>query len=322
MYSYMLTYITAGIGFFSIFSSLLTPFLFLLRSIGIKYYIIRNDQEKTRAAIKILNKTTLSSTTMFQSGNLYPSGVFIGYTCAGYYQYPNSTFTGESAELHILTTEPHFHTLLETENVRTPFSDKSTPIEDIPPLSIYTRVGSYTNIYYSRLRLDVQGLEPKGKQIEIVDAICSAFKQKRRGAFFIYGISGAGKSTIGLLVAKKLKGTFCHTFNPIDPGDTLENLLRESEPTAESPTVVTMEEINSLIRNVHEGTIQKHKNITTSIHNKSTYNTFMDDLILYKNVIIIMTSNENKDAIDALDTCYLRKGRIDFNYAMMEALDS
>jgi hypothetical protein len=35
-----------------------------------------------------------------------------------------------------------------------------------------------------------------------------------------------------------------------------------------------------------------------------------------------MTSNENKDAIDALGTCYLRKGRIDFNYAMMEALDN
>ncbi len=65
---------------------------------------------------------------------------------------------------------------------------------------------------------------------------------------------------------------------------------------------------------VHDGSIQKHKNATidknatTCIHNKFTYNTFMDDLILYRNVMIIMTINESKESIDAMDPCYLRNG--------------
>jgi hypothetical protein len=81
-----------------------------------------------------------------------------------------------------------------------------------------------------------------------------------------------------------------------------------------------LEEINTLIRNINEGLVQKHKNITTQINNKSTYNTFFDDLIMYKHVIIIMTSNEDKPAIDALDPCYLRQGRIQGDYSMPVAL--
>ena len=121
-------------------------------------------------------------------------------------------------------------------------------------------------------------------------------------------------------MAKQLKGTFCHTFNPTDPGDTLHLLLRDSDPCEESPTIIVLEEINTLIRNINEGLLHKHKNITTQINNKSTYNTFFDDLIMYKHVIIIMTSNEDKPAIDSLDPCYLRQGRIHANYSMPEAL--
>ena len=138
--------------------------------------------------------------------------------------------------------------------------------------------------------------------------------------FFIHGISGAGKSTIGFLVAHKVNGTFCHTFNPTDPGDTLSSLIRDSVPTDDSPTIILIEEVNTMIHALHDTKIQKHKNVTTCIHNKSTYNTFMDDLIFYKNVVIIMTSNESKELIDGLDTCYLRKGRVDGYYSMMEVM--
>jgi hypothetical protein len=41
---------------------------------------------------------------------------------------------------------------------------------------------------------------------------------------------------------------------------------------------------------------------------------------MYKHVIIIMTSNEDKPAIDALDPCYLRQGRIQGDYSMPVAL--
>jgi len=43
-------------------------------------------------------------------------------------------------------------------------------------------------------------------------------------------------------------------------------------------------------------------------------------MIFYKNVIFILTSNESKESLDALDPAYLRKGRIDATYEMLEEL--
>ena len=187
-------------------------------------------------------------------------------------------------------------------------------------LIVFGRQGAFTNLFYSRIRLNVQGLEPKPQQVNIVDAICTTYNRKKRGVFFLHGVSGAGKSTIGILLAMRLNGSFCHSFNPTDPGDTLHLMLRDTEPSEEQPTVIVLEEVNTLIRRAHDEKILAHKSITTLVHNKSTYNVFMDDLILYKHVLIIMTSNESKETIDELDPCYLRPGRVDEYFAMMESL--
>ncbi len=315
-------YITAaGFGLLSMFSTLYTPFLFLLRTIGINYYIIRNDDEKTRAIAKVLKTATTNSISLFQCGAFHPSGCFINQRCMGFYDY-SSNYGNTSIAIHIFTTTQYFQTIFETEKAPISFSStlKSKPIPSSSSITIYSRTGSYSMIYYSRLRIDVNDLEPKGQQGEIVSHICENFAKKRRGVYFIHGVSGAGKSTIGLLVANRLKGSFSHTFNPTEPGDTLHHLLRDSDPTDEHPTIILLEEANTMIHAIHDGNIPKHKNVTTCIFNKSTYNTFMDDLILYRNVMIIMTSNESKESIDNLDTCYLRKGRVSSYYSMLETL--
>jgi hypothetical protein len=312
--------ITAGFGLASFFAPLMTPFLLLFRLIGLNYYIIRKDDEKTRTISKALQKTTMNTITLFQCGNYYPSGYFIGWQCAGFYHYSES-FEGVSPEIHMITTPSHFTKISESEKTAISFSDAINKSDSSKSMTIYMRSGSYTSIWYWRMRIDVSDLVPKGQQSDIVDQICENFEKRRRGVFFIHGVSGAGKSTIGLLIANRLNGTLCHTFNPTEPGDTLQYLLRDSDPTNETPTIILIEEANTLIRNVHGDSIQKHKNITTCVHNKSTYNTFMDDLILYRNVLFILTSNESRESIDALDPCYLRKGRVHGHYSMMETLD-
>lgn len=315
--------ITAGFGLASFFTPLMTPFLLLFRLIGLNYYIIRKDDEKTRTISKALQKATMNTITLFQCGNYYPSGYFIGWRCAGYYHYMES-FEGVSPEIHMITVPSYFAKISESDKTAISFSDANpeTQTKTQPKsITIFLRTGSYTNIWYTSMRIDIRDLAPKGQQSIIVDQICENFEKRRRGVFFIHGVSGAGKSTIGLLVASRLNGILCHTFNPTEPGDTIQHVLRDSNPTDEAPMIILIEEVNTLIRNVHEETIQKHKNITTCVYNKSTYNTFMDDLILYRNVLFILTSNESRESIDALDPCYLRKGRVNGHYSMMETLD-
>ena len=314
----------AWIGMVSLFSSLLysftTPLLLMSYWVGIRYYIIRKDNDKTRAVVKTLQNDALNTITLFQCGSVYPSGCFVNWSCCGYYEYSDA-YDGVSVEIHIITSSAYFNTLTATDKIPILFDAPATDITVPPtPLVIYARSGTYTGIYYSRIRTDIYCLEPRGEQCDIVDDICQIFARKRRGVFFLYGNCGTGKSTVGLIVANRLKGVFCHTFNPSEPGDTLPLLIRETDPSSERPTVILLEEVNIMIRALHDNTISKHKNITTCIHNKSTYNTFIDDLVLYKNVIIIMTSNESRTTIDALDPCYLRKGRVEKHYTLTEQL--
>jgi ATP-dependent 26S proteasome regulatory subunit len=98
--------------------------------------------------------------------------------------------------------------------------------------------------------------------------------------------------------------------------------VRETEydDDDKKPLVIVIEEVDTVIRQVHANEIALHKNVQTSIYNKSTYNTFMDDMMLYQNVVLILTSNESAEQISALDPCYLRKGRVDACYSMMNEI--
>jgi hypothetical protein len=54
----------------------------------------------------------------------------------------------------------------------------------------------------------------------------------------------------------------------------------------------------------------------TLIHNKTSWSTFLDDMVFYKGVILVLTSNTSKKDIDKIDSSYLRDGRIHKSYNM------
>jgi hypothetical protein len=293
-----------------------------IRCLGLGYFIIRNDEEKVRKIFKILEKTTISSSMAFHHGKLSPSGTFIGINCIGYYMIGDLQH-GLSGQIHIITTRAIFNELIKNEEVT--FHPKT--LEPIQPkyktIIFFNRSGTYSSMYYTQRKLDVTSIIPQGEQTHIISDIVSIFKTKGRAAIFLQGVSGAGKSTVGVLLAKELSGSFCHTFNPTNPGDTLHSLARDAEIADEDgkPLILVIEEVNTLIRAVHTNAIKLHKDVHTLVYNKSTYNTFLDDMILYQNIILIMTSNETKEELDELDPCYLRKGRIDAHYSMMKQLE-
>ena len=86
------------------------------------------------------------------------------------------------------------------------------------------------------------------------------------------------------------------------------------------PFIIVMEEIDTIIETVHRGEVPLHKKVVTMIRNKSSYNTFFDDMIIHTKIIFILTSNKSKEEIDKLDTSYLRQGRINAYYTMMKPL--
>lgn len=315
----------------SIFSSALwavtfltQPLLILLRFFGLGYFIIRNDEEKVRKIFKFLEKTTISSGIAFQYGKISPSGTFIGMNCLGYYIIGDRN-DGLHGQIHIITSRAIFDLMIKSEEV----IFNTTTLEPIHPkqtlIKFYNRMGSYTGgLYYSQRKLDVTTIFPQGEQVPIISDIIAIFNKKGRATIFLHGVSGAGKSTVGILLAKELGGSFCHTFNPSSPGDNLHTLARDAEIAEEDgkPLVIVIEEANTLIRALHTSTISLHKDVQTLVYNKSTYNTFLDDMILYKNVVLILTSNESVEQITELDPCYLRKGRIDASYSMMKQLEN
>lgn len=183
-------------------------------------------------------------------------------------------------------------------------------------LTIYERMGHYYHLYHNKLFISVDHYISHPQQTEIINQIKVIYQTKSRAVSFIYGGPGIGKSTIGLLLAKELGGSLCKTFKPTDPGDNISLLINNANPKKDNPLIVLMDEIDIMINRIHTGVVQTHKDIPVCILDKSSWNSFFDDMIFYENIIIVMTSNRPKEWIDALDSSYLRTGRIDANFVL------
>jgi len=326
--------------------------LFILQSLGVRSYLVNGDKEKYKILIKKLEKQTYNSSFIYRNGKIVPSGYFIGLNCIGFYD-KDSRFI-EDERIRIITTQKFYEKLISEDDIEftkeenNPVMDKNkqeeqtksednTPHSDEKPLiskqaknntynkskvNVFIRAGQYKSFYYSSITLDVSHINPIGAQGPIVDEILKIYNKKNRASAFIYGVTLAGKSSIGYLVAKALKGNYCHTFNPTEPGDSFSNMLSEinGRNEEETPLVIVIEEANELIEAVHNKTVKRHIEVSTQIKDKSSWCGFLDDMIFYKNIVLILTSNESKENIDKLDPAYLRKGRIDETFSMMEQL--
>lgn len=153
-------------------------------------------------------------------------------------------------------------------------------------------------------------------QEKIIDDIVKKYNSKGFLTCFFHGEPGVGKSCISYLLAKKLNSVLCNTFNPSEPGTTLDTLYSESEKTNESPLIVVMDECDTLIDNIHNKNVVLHKDIPTSVKDKQSFNSFLDqiDIGLYYNMILLLISNKSRDEIHKKynDKSYLRDGRVHY----------
>ena len=185
--------------------------------------------------------------------------------------------------------------------------DKSKSIE------YWHRIGDYTYFDYIKRKMYINEYEFNDQQDQIYQNIMKIYNEKNNVKCFIYGKVNSGKSILSYLMARKLSCSICDTFNPSEPSDSFSNLYYCINPTSKNPLIVLLDEVDILLTNIHNEKISLHKNNTTQIYNKTTWNNFLDkiDYGLYPNVILILCSNTSIQQINKMDESYLRKGRID-----------
>jgi len=296
LYEIVLGYIVCSINPMYLLMSILSFF-------HVKYYIISENRELMSSILKKINPHIFTPFIKHVDKDV-PFGYFIGRQYAGY--------ISKDHELHIVTTPTIYKQLIHIPSIIHSHSTVE-PVQE--SISVYVRKGTYKNIYYTPIKMDLSHISPLGDQENILKSIISIYEKNGRASIFLHGVSGAGKSSLGYLLAKELKGIYCHMFNPTEPGDQLSTLIVDIQRDDE-PLILVLEEVDVMIRMIHTNQLQKHPEIPISVYNKSTWTSFLDDMIFYKKVILLLTSNTSKEDIDELDEAYLRCGRIHGSYSM------
>lgn len=149
-------------------------------------------------------------------------------------------------------------------------------------------------------------------QDELFKEIMEFYNENKFCKVFISGAVNTGKSYFSYILARKLKCYLCDSFNPTEPADNLSNLYTSKFLSGDKPLVLLIDEVDIIIKNIHEQKIVPHKHYPISVKDKMSWNSFLDkiDYGLYPNLILIFTSNLDRNQINKLDNSYLRDGRI------------
>ena len=78
------------------------------------------------------------------------------------------------------------------------------------------------------------------------------------------------------LMAKQLCCSICDTFNPTDPGDLFSTFYSKVNPSIDKPIIVLMDEIDVLLKKIHNESLIKHKKVPIRVDDKCTWNSFCD----------------------------------------------
>lgn len=186
------------------------------------------------------------------------------------------------------------------------------------------------NHFYICLNINVLPLwKQNSQQYDIFKEIC----QKAKTHFdegigyvaHVYGPSGTGKTSLGQLVAREMKGKICMNIDPTEPGVVIEELLSETKPCKDTPLILLFDEFNVWMVNAFHENIQTHPIAKSSIKNKCGNNTLLDLLSGFRGryIISLFLSNPSpQEIIDAIqgEISPLRKRRIHDTYHLYEKI--
>jgi len=291
------------------------------------YYVIRQREIK----MMIMNKSK-RCIRFFEDNNGNPLGLTIVYGKTKldikYFMFIDSISIHDDV-MTIISTKDMLTTLLsnDTEYNReydntlldmkdddnTYMNNNSDNVKN-NKLNMVVRCGEYRYIDYRlievKLRIEVFDRQQK----EIYGEMINLWNSNNTMSVYFWGDKGKGKTYFAYLLAKYMGGVLCTTYNPVEPGNYFHLLYSLVAPTKHKPLIVLIDEVDIMLKNIHENRIERHKHIPTEVYDKMTWNMFLDqfDYGLWNNVILILCSNESDKQIDNMDRSYLREGRINY----------
>ena len=285
------------------------------RNVFTVYFDDRSAISRFEKRLKDANSMTLLSWKNM-NGREYPQGFFFSKSFVVYIE----GTTTENVSATVVASESVYASLMAPPEPKTSEVVKIETASSSSSIDVFIQKGSFKNLYYARVKLQLDHLTPLQSQRVVLDGILKVYQELGRATIFLHGVTGAGKSSVGYLLAKELRGKYCHSFNPCEPGNQLCSLLCDADSDAASPLVVVLEEVDGIIRRLSKGEVLINAEVPTQVYNKSTWASFLDDMFLFKNVVLLLTSNTSKEKLDEIDAAYLRPGRVHASYCMNEAL--
>ena len=286
--------------------------IFLItKSFGIRYYILHNKD----IYIRIQKRIGKSCSHLTDNDKGY--GYSIGYWYALSLECSNSDTS--SYKIHIIATENSYNELIKDNEEIQINCNKLDGLssKENTQITIFERCGSYFNIWFKKRKLRINDLNPRINQDIIMNEIIDHQKNNKHTVVLLHGKAGSGKSTIGLLLATQLKGSYCNTVKPWEPGDNWTCLYVEAEPSEDTPLIIELEEIDTAIEKIHNY-IPLHKNLPILTADKAGWCNLLDSINrgLYPNLILLLTCNKSDKYINEIDEAYIRKGRVDLIYSL------
>ena len=141
-------------------------FLFIYYYFKIKKYVITGDKEVTNSIMKQITNEIYYTEVTYSNGKNQPSGFFIGKKYYGFIDTKDGTI------ITMYTKESTYNSLIEQDIKEEKEMEKVEPKRK-NKINVYIRKGTYRNLYYSYIRLDLSHIQPIGQQQNVIDSMNS-----------------------------------------------------------------------------------------------------------------------------------------------------
>ena len=305
-------YTFMAFGFLTNFFSYIpwTMIFLFTQSFGIHLYNIKKKEE-----CQLIQKN------IGRCSHTTDGGKGFGYSI-GHWYIASITNTGndEYPEIYIwmICNTSTYERLTKTKDVSLNFTNKETSEVCVKGCSfnVMERFGTATSSYYRNRKLTIS-VKPREEQKRIIDDIKASLQRKKTSVVLIHGKPNAGKTMVSLILANELKGVYCSTLAPWEPGDSLASLYSDADPSEEKPLIVAFDEFDGPLQEIHNG-ITPHKHMRIKVSNKQGWNQLLDEIQMgfYPHLVVILTTNKSPDFFNELDPSYISEHRVDGIYEL------